>query len=117
MDDLKSRHGQRTGRKIAEKRKVVWSERVTGPKNRLPSPGVEVLHIHYAAASFIVIAADDDGGRSLHHFDDGIGVRAIAHEIAQAENFLVFALRQLQTLFQSFQIGMNIAEDQITHEG
>ncbi len=76
---------------------------------------IEILGIVDAAASLIVVAADHHLAEIVNFVDDLVGIRAIAHKVAKTDRHVVLSRGQLKTGVKRFEIGMNVAEQQVTH--
>jgi hypothetical protein len=58
----------------------------------------------------VVVAADDDLAKVANFFDDLVGIRAVTHEVAKTNRFIVFSGGEFETSVESFEIGMDVTE-------
>ena len=68
-----------------------------------------------SAARPIVIAAHDGLDRVTRPFADRVWIRAIAHQIAQAQNPVIVARRAGEHGLERLQVSVDIAKDQVRH--
>ena len=61
-----------------------------------------------------MVAADDGVRQLARSLHGGVRVRAVADQIAEAQNVIILALRYTQALLKGLEIGVNVAQDQIT---
>ena len=91
-------------------------ERVLGARRLVvPANGLE-FEVFEAGARLIVVATNDGvhvlaGPRRYR-----VGVGAVADNVAAAQNPVVAALRVRQHRVKRFEIGVNIADDQVAHK-
>src|SRR6266478_5338046 len=78
--------------------------------------GVEVLEIHEAANSFVVIAADEEPSESLRAGNHFVGIAAVADGISEIDDEVVGGSGG-QTGVQRFEVAVNVAEKKDTHKG
>src|SRR6266436_1596121 len=92
------------------------SELVARPESRQTGDGVEVLKVHEAADSFVVIAADEDVSESLRAGNHFVGITAVADRVSEIDDEVVSGSGG-QTGVQRFEVAMNVAEKKDTHKG
>ena len=87
------------------------------PARRVTRDGVEPLGLIDAAGHFVVVAAHDRRRlECLHALDDGVGVGAVADEIAEHEGLLVAAgAGVVETGGERFQVRVDVGQNEITH--
>jgi hypothetical protein len=63
------------------------------------------------------MVASDDGGRVLPHpVGRSIRIGTVAHDISAAEDTIVAAVGVREDRFQRLPVGVNVADDQVTHK-
>src|ERR1700726_1475797 len=105
-----------TLREPAEPFEIFGSELAAGPESGEARDGVEVLKVHEAADSFVVIAADEDPSESLRARNDFVGVAAVANRVPEINDEVIGGSGG-QTGVQRFEVAVNVAEKKDTHRG
>jgi hypothetical protein len=78
---------------------------------------IEVCFLFGLHACFIVIAHDDSATQAADHLDAFSGIRAVTHNVAQADHLLHSLRRNVgKHCFQSFKIAMDVGKDCELHE-
>ncbi len=106
---------ERTTRETFEKRYVLRLENRAGPFRRGASGRIVHSYRIQAHANPIMIAADHDGRMLAGPLGDVIGVRAVAHHVAETQHPVVETFGVLDHSVQSFLVAVDVAEDQIRH--
>jgi len=100
----------------AEPVEIFGGELAAGPESGETGDGVEVLEVHEAADSFVVIAADEDLSESLRAGDDFVRVATVPDRVPEIDDEVVGGSRG-QTGVQRFEVAVNVAEKKDTHKG
>ena len=102
-------------RELLEPGEVFGGELVVGPGGGGSGDGVEAEGGGEAAADAVVIAADDEGLERADAVDDLVGSSAVADEVAEVPDFVVEAFGCGKDGFESFEVGVNVREDESAH--
>jgi hypothetical protein len=102
-----------TFRQRADVGGVVGGQLALGPQGGGARDGVEPLQVFHADAGAVVIAPHDLGDIGADPLRDGVGVGAVAHEIAAAQHPVVAPGGGLQHRFERLQIGVYVADDEV----
>src|ERR1700686_5153345 len=105
-----------TLREPAEPFEIFGGELAARPERRKTGDGVEVLEVHEAADSFVMIAADEDLSESLRAGNDFVGIAAVANRVPEINDEVVGGSGG-QTGVQRFEVAVNVAEKKDTHKG
>ena len=116
MDNGEPVDGHGAEGQVAQKLDVLRRELGARPFGSDAGEGIELGRVTQAAARLIMISPDDNFRDCSYSRDDWIGVRPVAHQVAQTDDLVVFPLGHLQASFQPFQFGVNVAEQQMTPE-
>ena len=81
------------------------------PKSRQACDRVEPVQVLQPGASFIVISADNAVDVFANPPDHRVGIGAVAHQVATADDAVVLRAGTRQHSAQRFPIGVNVAED------
>src|SRR5205807_6492227 len=95
---------------------ILGGELVARPESGEAGNGVEVLEVHEAANSFVVIAANEDLPESLRAGNHFVGITAVADRVFEIDDEVV-SWSGGQTGVQRFEVAMNVAEKKDTHKG
>ena len=115
VHEIETLEGQRALRHLFEVEAGFFRNGPASPDGGEASGGVKQLKVVEAAAGAIVVAADDGGYIFASPFHDGVRVGAIAYQVAEAQDFVVTALRVGEDGLEGFEIAVNIAKDQVRH--
>ena len=87
------------------------------PLRSLLRHDVEPIGLVEPERHLVMIAAHDSGRRqSAHAVDHGVGVGAVADQIAEDEGLVVStSLRMAQNRFERLEVRVNIGQDEIAH--
>ena len=85
------------------------------PHDGAPRFRIEVLHIHAAQGSPVVIADDGHGAKVADAPDALVRLGSVANGVAQAPDRIVIALRVLEHGLEGGQVCMNIGQNQDAH--
>src|SRR5438094_955890 len=113
MDQLKAVQHEGSGGQAAKERRVLHGELVASPKRAYASERVEIFGIRDPRASLVVVAADDGVHELACPLRHRVRVCAVADQIAEANRTIVLPLGHLDAFLQGFEIGVNVAQDQI----
>ena len=121
MDQIHSVIGQRTARQAFQVFAIFRKQGVAGPQRGGLRRGIEILHGLKGGglglgADPVVIAADDDRHIFAGPLHNRVGVRAVTHQIAQAQDAVVAPARVIEHGLMRFQVRVNVAQDQIRHK-
>src|SRR5467141_1130649 len=106
----------RTLRERAEPVEILGGELVARPESGEAGDGVEVLEIHEAANSFVVIAANEHASQSSRLNNDFVRITAVADRVSEIDDEVVSGSGG-QTGVQRFEVAVNVAEEKDTHKG
>jgi len=105
-----------TLRESAEPFEVFGGELAAGPESGEAGNRVEVLEVHEAADSFVVIAADKNASQTLCFNNDFVRIAAVADRVSEIDDEVV-SRSGSQTGVQRFEVAVNVAEKKDTHKG
>src|SRR5579863_2257243 len=108
MDHLKFIYAHGPLWKAAQKLHVFRREYLAGPKGAQLCPGIEILSIGNTTARFVVVAADYTCRNPAHPVDCRVRVRAISHQIAQANDLVIAAARELHAFLEAFHVRVDV---------
>src|SRR6476469_7369853 len=96
---------------LSQKLKMVLREFLSCPQRCQSRNGIKVTQVGQPGTRLVMVSADEDGAqfaRARSHF---IGIGAIADDIAQVINLVVFGSR-IQASLQRFNVGMDVRKNQ-----
>ena len=106
-------HG--TLRQLSQPGPMLRRELVCGPRDCVAGQVVEAVGVLEPGAHLVMIAADEGCGRKRQDaIDDRIRIGAVADEISEHERVIV-AARGSQHRVERLQIGVDVADDEISH--
>src|SRR4051794_23352204 len=106
----------RARRHVGEPLAVHGREHVARPIRGDRSDGIELFGAHHSGTSLVVIAADVLSLERAHPIDNFVGRRPVADDITQV-NDLIVRRSSLESGFQGFDVGMDIADEEKSHRG
>src|ERR1700676_3103805 len=95
-----------TLRERAEPFEIFGGELAASPESGEAGNRVEVLEVHEAADSFVMIAADEDLSESLRAGNDFVGIAAVANRVPEINDEVVGG-NGGQTGVQRFEVAVN----------
>ena len=102
---------------IANILRILRRQRVMRPDGRGARHRIEPLQVVEFHGSLVVIAPHHSRGVRAHPLGHRIGIRAVADQVAAAQHLVVLARGMLHRRLQAFQVGVYIAQDQVSHAG
>ena len=116
VEELEGVHGDRAARQRSRyERGILAGQVLQGPQGGAAGHGVEPLQIVLAGGGAVVIAAHDDGAVGAHPIADGVGIGAVADQIAAAQGAIVMAGGSLEDGIEGFEIGVKVTDYEIAH--
>src|ERR1700691_3604840 len=103
----------RTLRKLFEIFQISGRDALARPQHSRVRHGIEFFRVGQSGHGFVVIAADGRGAKLAHQFDGLVGIGTVAHQVAQADSLVPFALRRLKHRPKRRNVRVNVAKNQI----
>jgi hypothetical protein len=88
---------------------ILGPEPFARPEHCIPRQGIEFLGIGLPTHSLIVIAADGEGTERTNAIDHLVGIGPVAHQVAQADDFVPMTLGGFESSIERGQVGVNVA--------
>src|SRR5579862_1056006 len=101
-------------RKLTQPLQVLRRQLVAGPDRSRRSHGIEVVEVHEAGGGLVVISANENLSQLPRTLCDLVRTGAVADNVPEVHH-RVKRRSGRDTCIQSFQIGVNVAEDQYAH--
>src|SRR5262249_20256611 len=97
---------------------IAFGQRFEHPMRGCPRCCVETFRLIHPERHFVVVAADDCLWFEIaNQFDDSVRIRTIADDVAEDERLFVASLARVdQTRGQSFEVRVDVGQDQIAHQ-
>jgi hypothetical protein len=118
MDQLhigEVRNRDRSLRQVMQPGEIVGSQFVTRPQRSGRGHGIEIAEVDQSGGGFVVVATHEALSQIAGTVGDFVGARAVPYNVAQVHRYIERRSGG-KTSFESFKIGVNVAQNQYAQE-